>query len=72
LCKSLSFTGSIEVYCSNLPTSLTSKRHLDKRGKALTINPLLNLILFYEDVLNARDFRFWPKRNSGKSATVTK
>lgn len=63
--------GSIEVYCSKLPPSLTSRRHRDKREKTLAINPLLYLLLFQDEVLNARDYSFWPQRNTeGRSVTV--
>jgi len=56
--------GSIEVYCSKLPPSLTSKRHRDKREKAPASNPLLYLLLFENEMLNARDCSFWPQRNT--------
>jgi hypothetical protein len=49
----------------NLPPSLM---HLDKREKALAVNPLHNPMLFYDEVLNTRDFSFWTQRNSVRQA----
>nr|XP_034340298.1 F-box/WD repeat-containing protein 15-like [Arvicanthis niloticus] len=40
----------ITVYFSTFPPNLTREKHLDKGGKALTINPLLNSLLFYIEV----------------------
>jgi hypothetical protein len=49
--------------------SLTSKRYLDKGGKSLAINPLLNTLLFYDVMLNS----FSPQRNSeGRTGTEAK
>jgi hypothetical protein len=64
-----SFPSSIEVLCSKLPPSLGSSRHLDKREKAPAINPLLNPLLFYDEVLNARDCSFWSQRNSDRQVS---
>jgi hypothetical protein len=53
-----SYPGSIEVYCYTLPPILTSKRHLDKRKRALAIKPLLSLLLLQDELLNARVWKY--------------
>jgi hypothetical protein len=77
LCKRFSFCEPdslllVQKFIAPLPSSPTSKRHLDKREQALAINPFLYTLLFYSEVLYARDWSFWPQRDWGRSATVAK
>jgi hypothetical protein len=60
-----------KVYSSKLPPNLTNKRHLGNREKSLAMNPLLNLLLFYDGVLSACGCSLWPQRKTeGRSATT--